>query len=191
MAIGRVVVAHHSESVRRAIVDGLTARGVICAVARQAAEVVLMQAAMRADAVFMDSRWTLEAGGRNMLAALQRDVTHPYVLVCGSRISRGDERQMHRMGACSVVCEEETGRILEMIERNLTCRGRMEENGDSALCSVLNRLFSDYGLPCHLSRCFLHQPQLQPARLRLCTCRSRRRVAFPHRLCANGKGLLR
>lgn len=150
MAVGRVVVAHHSESVRRAIVEGLTARGVICAVARHAAEAVLMQASLRAEAVFMDSMWTLEAGGMRLLAALQRDVMHPYVLVCGNRISRADEQMMHRMGACAVACEEETARILEMIERNLICRARMEEDGDSALCSALGRVFSDYGLPCHL-----------------------------------------
>lgn len=150
MAAGRVVVAHHSESVRRAIVEGLSARGVICAVARQAAEAVLVQAAMRADAVFMDGMWMLEAGGMRLLAALQRDVMHPYVLVCGSRISRAEAQTMRRMGACAVACEEETDRILEMIERNLICRARTEEDGNSALCSALSRLFSDYGLPCHL-----------------------------------------
>lgn len=143
MAEGKVIVAHRSERVRSAVVDRLSARGIVCAVARQAAEVLLVQAATRSDAVLMDMDWVRG----NVLAALQRDVVHPYVLVC----SRAENsRTMCRMGASDVVCEKETGRICDMIDRNLCHRVQMEEDGNSAFSAALSRLFSDCGLPCHL-----------------------------------------
>lgn len=153
MAVGRVIVAHRSEAVRSAVVAGLRARGIVCEVARQAAEVVLMQAATRSDAVLMDMEWAAEESGCSLLSALQRDAAHPYVLVSRRRQDKNHDRAMQRMGAGDVVSEEETGLICEMIERNLCRRNQAEEDGDCPFCCALSRAFAECGLPCHLRGC--------------------------------------
>lgn len=153
MAVGRVIVAHRSEAVRNAVVKGLRARGIVCEVARQAAEVVLMQAATRSDAVLMDMEWAAETDEGSLLCALQRDAAHPYVLVSRCRWDKSHDRAIQRMGAGDVVSEEETGLICEMIERNLCRRNQAEEDGDCPFCCALSRAFAECGLPCHLRGC--------------------------------------
>lgn len=167
MSGGRVIVAHQNAVVRAAVIREMAARGVDCAIAGRAAEVAVMQAALRSEAVVLGGEWAGEAV-RPMLDALQRDVIHPYVLVNMRNGDRNEDLAMRRMGASEVVCGESPERICQLLERHLSARRQRDADGECALCLALRNLFSDYGIPCHL--------------------RGYRYLLFAARLIASGEG---
>lgn len=146
MTVGRVIVAHHNPSVCGAVREGLIARGIACAVARRTEEILIMQAAMRSEVVLIDREWA-DSQFASLMNGLQRDVVHPYVLISAQRNHRIQDDSVRRLGANAVISEQEPERICDMIER---CLARRARQGKYETSAVISRLFSDFGVPCHL-----------------------------------------
>lgn len=153
MTSGTVILAHHSAAVR----DGIAAvmqernRGIRVEQTDSGNDVVLMQAAMRADVILVDMEMPGIPGER-LMTELKQDIVNPRLLVCSRDDSSQAEKKALRLGANAYAAEPiSPERVAGLLQEQIALRSTQGEmEGGFMAERALQRLFVEHGIPCSM-----------------------------------------